>query len=140
MSTISKIEVTRLRYHPEAYRFLFSALRHAQQRLGRPAAHGADCEDAHISGQELLAGLRELALEQFGLLTRTVFREWGLESTEDVGRMVFELIERGEMRKTERDRLTDFFDVYDFDEVFDRHYRIDTRHAFNRVEIQRAEA
>jgi uncharacterized repeat protein (TIGR04138 family) len=77
--------------------------------------------------------MRELALEQFGLLARVVLRQWGIESTDDVGRMVFELIERGEMRKTPRDRLSDFFDVYDFDEVFDRLYRIDTRHAFRQT-------
>ena len=130
MTMTSKAAVAPLKFHPQAYHFLFAALRHTQQKLGRAVARGPEAEDAHISGPELLAGVRELALEQFGLMTRTVFRQWGIESTDDVGRMVFELIERGEMRKTARDRLSDFFDVYDFDEAFDRLYRVDTHHAF----------
>ena len=131
MTITRKSTTRRLRYHHNAYQFVFAALRHTQQRLGRMAvSHGPDEEDAHISGQELLAGIREFALEQFGLMTISVFRQWGIESTDDFGRIVFELVERGEMRKTERDRLSDFSDVYDFAEVFDRRYRIDTGHAF----------
>jgi uncharacterized repeat protein (TIGR04138 family) len=134
MTTISQTAAPRLRYHTQAYHFVFAALRHTQQKLGRAVAQGPANDEAHISGPELLAGVRELAVEQFGLLTRTVFRQWGIESTDDFGRMVFELVERGEMRKTDRDRLSDFFDVYDFDEVFDRRYRIDTRNAFKTTE------
>ena len=91
-----------------------------------------DESSGHISGPELLAGIRELAVQQFGLMTIPVFRAWGVQSTDDFGRIVFEMIERGEMRKTERDRLTDFFDVFDFEDVFDRNYRIDTKSAFRR--------
>ncbi len=130
MTTTSKTLAPRKRYHHNAYQFVFAALRYTQQQLGRTVAQGPDNEDAHISGRELLSGVRELALEQFGLMTRTVFEQWGIESTGDFGRIVFELVERGEMRKTERDRLSDFVDLYDFDEVFDRRYRIDTRRAF----------
>lgn len=109
---------------------MFSSLRRVQQQLGRSQAHGPDDERAHISGPELLEGIRELAIEQFGLLARTVLHCWGIHSTDDFGRMVFELIERGEMRKTDADQLTDFFDVYDFEDAFDRQYQIDVSHAF----------
>src|SRR5262245_40509624 len=98
MSTTQKAPLTELRYHPNAYDFVFSALRRTQQRLGRSQAHGPDDERAHISGQELLEGIREFALERFGLMARTVFHCWGVHGTDDFGRMVFELIERGEMR------------------------------------------
>jgi len=130
MSTIQPPPISRLRYHPNAYRFMFAALRRTQQSLGRSQAHGPDDERAHISGQELLEGIREYALEQFGLMARTVLHCWGIHSTEDFGRMVFELIERGEMRKTENDQLGDFFDLYDFAEAFERQYQIDVSHAF----------
>lgn len=130
MTTTSKTITARKRYHSQAYQFVFAALRHTQQQLGRAVAHDPETEEAHISGRELLGGVRELALEQFGLMTQTVFRQWGIESTDDFGRIVFELIERGEMRKTDRDRLSDFFDVYEFEDVFDRRYPIDTRRAF----------
>lgn len=161
MSTTSKSVRSGLRYNLQAYHFVFAALRAVQQKLGRQSTHdegefpGGDEESAgefdvapeqddppgaestgHISGPELLSGIRELALAQFGLLTKTVFRHWGVQSTDDFGRIVFELIERGEMRKTRQDRLSDFFDVYDFDEVFDRGYKLDTRKAFQRSKAE----
>ena len=133
MSTASKTESAGLKYHTEAYRFVDSALRFTQKNLGRspePTTDEFDEESAHISGPELLDGIRQLALKEFGLLTIPVFRHWGVRSTDDFGRIVFDFIERGAMRKTERDQLTDFFAVYDFDEVFDADYRIDLSEAF----------
>ena len=123
-----------LRYHPNAYQFVDAALRYTQKRLGRVAdpSLGADDESAHISGNELLDGIRELAQKEFGLLACSVFKSWGVRSTEDFGHIVFDFVERGVMRKTDRDSLSDFFDVYDFEEVFDSQYHIDTSNAFTR--------
>ena len=59
-----------------------------------------------------------------------MFRHWGITSTEDFGRIVWDLIEGGEMRRTDRDQLSDFSSVYDFEETFDRDYQIDTSAAF----------
>ncbi len=132
MTTTSRPTLLRERYHAKAYDFVFVALHHAQQNLGRGDAELGDSDEAHITGPELLEGIRTLALSQFGLLTSTVFRHWGIYSTEDFGRIVFELIETGKMKKTDRDQLSDFFNVYDFEEAFDRGYSFDTRHAFRR--------
>lgn len=135
MSTI-KTPAATLKYHPDAYRFVDQALRFTQRRLGRTpdaAEHDGqefDEESAHISGPELLDGVRELAIQEFGLLTITVLRNWGIRTTDDFGRIVFDFIERGAMRKTDRDQLADFFDVYDFEEVFDRNYQIDLSETF----------
>lgn len=132
MTTISKTEqAPRLRYHRAAYKFVFQALQYAQRHLDRAASAGIDeDEQAHVSGRELLEGIREFALQEFGLMARTVFHFWGITTTEDFGRMVFEMVERGDMRKTDRDQLSDFYDVYDFEEAFDRDYQIPTRRAF----------
>ncbi|MCA9117412.1 MAG: hypothetical protein KDA79_20220 [Planctomycetaceae bacterium] len=131
--TTTRTTAARLRrYHPNAYQFLFQSLQFTQQRLGRSSANARSEEDAHISGQELSEGIGELARRQFGLMARAVFRNWGITETADFGRMVFEMIERGEMKKTERDRLTDFYDVYDFADAFERDYTIDTAQAFRR--------
>ena len=111
---------SRLKYHTDAYRFVFDALQFTQEKLHRPKLSDPDDESAHISGQELLEGVRELALKKFGLMSRSVFAYWGISATEDFGRIVFELVERGEMRATERDRLGDFLNVYDFDDALDR--------------------
>ncbi len=131
MSTL-KTESTGLKYHTDAYRFIDSALRFTQKRLNRQSSGNDELDDegAHISGPELLDGVRELALQEFGLMTIPVFRHWGVRSTDDFGRIVFDFIERGAMRKTEQDQVTDFFAVYDFEEVFDRDFRIDLSEAF----------
>jgi len=129
MTTTTRALPRETRYHPNSYQFVYQALRFTQQSLNRPVS-GTEREDAHISGPELLEGIRAFALSQFGLLTQTVFRKWGIRGTDDFGRIVFELIERGEMSKTDRDQLSDFFGVYDFEDVFDREYRVDVSKAF----------
>src|SRR5947208_948725 len=81
------------RYAYEAYDFIFKALDHAQTMLGRRPSVSADQTGAapppHVKSHELLDGLRSLALQEFGLMAQTVFRMWGVESTEDFGRIVF---------------------------------------------------
>jgi uncharacterized repeat protein (TIGR04138 family) len=118
-----------LRFHPDAYRFVFESLQFVQEKLKRDTAQEDD-ESAHVSGQELACGIRELALRKFGLMARSVFAHWGIQSTEDFGRIVFELVERGEMRKTDRDRISDFFDVYEFESALVDEYKIPTDAAF----------
>src|SRR6187399_1384662 len=126
-TTPSVTPPARPRYHRFAYLFVLEALNRAQRILGRPERLE---EDQHVSGPELLQGFRDLAYEQFGGMALTVFRQWGLTSTNDVGHIVWELIERGNMRKTERDQLTDFFDLYSFEEVFGERYPVNVSAAF----------
>lgn len=130
MNTTSRQASRRTRYHRDAFQFVFAALRCAQRILDRLPVDETAEDEAHISGPELLEGVRQLAISEFGLLANTVFRHWGIRSTVDFGHIVFELIDRGEMRKTEHDQLRDFFDIYDFDDAFDRNYRIETSDAF----------
>jgi uncharacterized repeat protein (TIGR04138 family) len=116
-------------YHPLAFKFVFSALRFTQEQLGRDRATEAT---GHISGPELLDGIRLLGLQHFGMLSITVFKTWGIHSTDDFGRIVFQLIEAGEMRKTPNDQLSDFLGVYDFNKVFQEDYSLDTSEAFSK--------
>jgi len=132
MTTTRKAIKPRSKYDTRAYEFVFEALRFTQKSLNRPAAGGPEDEAAHITGPELLEGIREFALVQFGLMTRSVFKCWGIVGTEDFGQIVFDMIHRGEMRKTEHDQLSDFCDVYDFESVFDQLYRIDVSRVFRR--------
>lgn len=127
MTTTPSATPIRSRYHRFAYLFVLEALNRTQQLLKRPKQHD---EQQHVSGPELLQGFRELAYEQFGGMALTVFRQWGLTSTNDVGHIVWELIERGNMRKTDQDRLTDFFDLYSFEEVFGDRYQVNVSAAF----------
>ncbi len=121
----------KLRYHVDAYQFVFDALQFMQEKLDKCIPPPMEAEEsAHISGQELLEGVRELALQRFGLMTLPVFTHWGVASTEDFGKIVFELVELGKMRKTEHDRIGDFLAVYEFEDALDRAYEIPTESAF----------
>ena len=131
MSTSSKpASLVCAKYHPAAYHFVDEALRFTQGEFGGPAAKGSDDKIDHITGEELLEGIRKYALQEYGLMTLTVFHQWGIHSTDDFGRIVYLLIDRGAMRKTDDDQLSDFFGVYNFNEAFDSQYQIDVSHTF----------
>jgi len=80
-------------------------------------------EHQHVSGGELLDGLRDYALEKFGPMAATVLESWGLRTTDDIGQMVFKLIEIGAFGQSEDDRPEDFVDHYTFDEAFRAPFR-----------------
>ena len=114
------------RYALEAYEFLCHALAFTQKTLGKTrAAKGADDQACHVRGQDLLDGIRQFAIEQFGMMACVVFRVWGVESTSDFGKMVYTLIDAGLWHKSPEDRLEDFDDYYDFEKVFIKNYRIE---------------
>ena len=72
----------------------------------------------HVSGQELLSGIRALALEQFGPMTITVLEEWGVRRCEDFGEIVFNMVDNNLLAKTSEDSREDFKGGYDFDQAF----------------------
>lgn len=102
------------RYQERAYLFVLAALEFAQSRL--PARR-------HLSGAELAWACRDFALEQYGLLAGTVLAHWGVTATEDLGRIVFLLIDVGLLARQPSDRIEDFDRVYDFGEVFRAGYK-----------------
>jgi uncharacterized repeat protein (TIGR04138 family) len=109
-------------YPPEAYEFIQRGLSYTVEKL-----HGSEADphaNRHVSGRQLSEGLREFALTQWGMLARTVLREWGIHSTLDFGRIVFSLIAAEQMQKTDDDTLEDFRNVFDFKHAFEAGYRI----------------
>ena len=98
------------RFPFEAYIFVYQALEYTTTRVVR--------EKRHVSGRELLDGIRRFAIDAFGPLTLMVFKHWGVKRTEDFGDMVWSLVQRGLMGKTSEDRKEDFAGGYDFDEAF----------------------
>ena len=130
------------RYHFDAYVFVFEALRYAQDKLGmgtqfdsaeleteqRAEGRPDELEDEptterHVTGQELCEAMRRFAHEQYGYMAKNVLNHWGIESTGDLGEIVFNLIEIEQMRKTPHDRREDFEDVFDFDEGFHHNFQ-----------------
>jgi uncharacterized repeat protein (TIGR04138 family) len=112
------------RYAYEAYEFIFDAIQMTQRVMGKePLREGETVQKRHhVSGPELLEGVRQMALAEFGMLAKTVFRVWGVKQTDDWGNIVFNLIEADLMNKTSEDRLDDFHAVYDFETALE--YRI----------------
>jgi uncharacterized repeat protein (TIGR04138 family) len=107
------------RYHRDAYFFVFEALRYAQEQLGlgRPLSDDPDDEQQrHVTGQQLCEAIRRYAVQQYGLMAKSVLNEWGVRSTGDFGEIVFNLIDIGQMKKTESDRREDFDEVFNFDD------------------------
>ena len=135
------------RYSIEAYAFVFEALEHARQLKRSGLLPGADAPsesevkiagrirpgaprrrrrdpDRHVTGRELCLGARHLATSLYGYLAATVLARWGLESTGDLGNIVYNLIATGDMEKTPEDSRADFDDVFDFERVFRGEYSV----------------
>lgn len=109
---LQRMDALDSRYHQRAYLFVLAALEYCQQRR---RARG------HICGDELARACRDFALDAFGLTARTVLSYWGIQSTQDIGRIVFHLIDAGLLMRQDSDRIEDFDAVYDFAE-FDAGY------------------
>jgi uncharacterized repeat protein (TIGR04138 family) len=108
----------------EAFEFVQRGLSYTVQKV-----HEAQTDpeaSRHVSGQQLCEGLKDYAFKQWGMLARVVLERWGICATVDFGRIVFTLIEAGQMQKTADDCIDDFRDVYDFKTSFDTGYRIQT--------------
>src|SRR5437667_7605655 len=102
------------RYHRDGYIFLRDALDFTTKQQKK--IKGVSVR--HVTGPELLDGVRQHALKEFGPMVMTVFDSWGIHSCEDIGHMVFNLIGAGVFGKTEEDSIKDFKNVYDFEEAF----------------------
>jgi uncharacterized repeat protein (TIGR04138 family) len=99
------------RYARDAYVFVSESLNYTVKKAGR---------QGHVSGRELCEGLCEFALQQFGRLARTVLESWGIRTCEDIGEIVFNMVDAGLLRKTEEDSRQDFAGVLDFQQALDR--------------------
>jgi uncharacterized repeat protein (TIGR04138 family) len=112
---IEKIMAKDARYTREGYLFVKEALDHTQKMIGKPAK---DDVPRHVSGQQLVEGAREYALQQYGPMTLMVLNEWGIRACEDIGEIVFNMVENSLLAKTDEDSRNDFKGGFDFEEVF----------------------
>jgi uncharacterized repeat protein (TIGR04138 family) len=112
--TLEKIRAKDPRFDREAYLFVREALDHTQKTIGKDPRGRV----RHVTGQELLQGIRDYALEQFGPMAITVLEEWGVRVCGDFGEIVFNMVENGLLAKTEKDSRADFQSGYDFKEAF----------------------
>ncbi|MFA6357774.1 MAG: Minf_1886 family protein [Candidatus Omnitrophota bacterium] len=97
------------RYRPDAYEFILQGLNFTQDKLQK---------HSHVSGSQLAFGLRDFAIKEYGALAGRVLSYWGINQTQDFGNIVFKMIEKKLLAKSEEDNLADFNHVYEFETVF----------------------
>lgn len=102
------------RFTREAYFFVREATDYTQKMASEKNKE----QVRHVSGQELLEGIRQYALQKFGPMAMLVLSDWGVHKGEDFGEIVFNLIDAGLFSKTEKDTREDFKGGYDFFEAF----------------------
>ena len=103
------------RYDPEAYNFIYEALDYTLKNIVKARVRS----NHHVSGEELLEGIRQFGIDQFGCLAQTVLESWGVGKTDDFGEIVFNLVEHDLMGKQDADSRKDFQGIYCFGEAFD---------------------
>lgn len=111
VESICKVDT---RYSKEAYYFVRQSLDHTL----KSKTTVKEGSQTHVTGQELLEGIRAFGLLQFGFLTQTVLKYWGVRECKDFGSIVFNLIEQKVFGKQNSDKKTDFENCYDFETAF----------------------
>ncbi|MDA1043882.1 MAG: hypothetical protein O3C57_01520 [Verrucomicrobia bacterium] len=113
--SIKEISGKDTRYASDSYYFVLEALEFTLKILDKPSKTG---RERHISGRELLEGIRNFGLQEYGPMSLRVLKHWGIMRTEDFGEIVFNLVESGKLRRTAEDSREDFANGYDFEEAF----------------------
>ncbi len=108
------------RYARGAYYFLRQALDFSINEMRKK---GELSDSSHLTGQQLLEGIRLFALDQYGPMVRSVLEYWGVKNCRDFGNIVFNLVECQVLGKTDDDCPEDFDDGYDFKAAFDLPYK-----------------
>ncbi len=111
-------------YSPACFEFIREGLAHTVEMVhGNPADQtmlelGLSEDSRHVCGRELCIGLKDYAIERYGMLAKSVLNRWGIHYTRDFGNIIFAMVDVGLMRTTDEDSIEDFDSVYEFDDVF----------------------
>jgi uncharacterized repeat protein (TIGR04138 family) len=102
------------RFNREAYIFVREALDYTQKQVSKSNKNKV----RHVTGLELLSGIRDYALYEYGPMAQYVLEQWGVHSCEDVGAIVFNMVDASLLAKTDNDTQSDFKGIYKFEEAF----------------------
>lgn len=119
------------RFTLEGYEFVREALDFTVSALNRD---DEGTRPQHVNGRELLAGIRDYALKQFGPMAASLLNRWNIQSTEDIGTMVFLMVEEGVLGRTDKDSIHDFSNGYDFEKTFVRPFLPVNRKSYGKKE------
>jgi uncharacterized repeat protein (TIGR04138 family) len=124
--TVEKIVEKNPEYPPDAYEFINLAVSYTSEKLGR--YREKDAGKRHMSAEELLEGIVEYALREFGPMAEAVMKSWNLDSPGAIGKIVFYMIEGKLLRASENDTISDFELDYDIDRALCRPFAGDAGH------------
>jgi len=113
---VDKLYAQDPKFSREAYHFTREALDFTQKVVSRENKGTV----RHVSGQELLEGIRQYVLQQYGPMAITVLEEWGIRNCQDFGEIVFNMVESRLLAKTDKDTREDFQTGYDFKDAFQK--------------------
>ena len=111
-------------YSPACFGFIRDGLAHTVEMVhGNPADQtmlelGLVEDSRHVCGRELCIGMRDYAIDRYGMLAKSVLNKWGIHYTRDFGNIIFAMVEAELMRTTDEDNIEDFDGIYEFDDVF----------------------
>lgn len=95
------------RYQPRAYALLVDVVHYL-----------SGSEALHVTGEDVLEEFKERTLDLFGPMSYTVLTEWGVTCTEDIGEMMFNLVDGNRIARDDDDSPEAFVGGYDFKEAF----------------------
>ncbi len=112
-TTVEQIVTDDPRFSPDAYEFINDAVIYTTQKLqqDRNKKH-------HISGKELLEGIKEFAIMEYGPLTQEVLESWGISDTMSIGHIVFNMVDNQLLGSTKEDSIEDFKNGFSFESAF----------------------
>ncbi len=116
MILLNEILTSDPRFTLDAYLLINRGLRYAHQITGKKS---------HITAEELLEAIRQLMTKRYGQMAKAVLNSWGIFSTDDIGKVVFNLVNAGLMLEEEVDPIEKFHSVYDFETAFVEDYNIE---------------
>jgi len=108
-STLDSILERDPRFKRDSYLFVIEALESTVRKRSQPG---------HVTGKELLYGIKDFANDKFGPMVRTVIDHWGINKTIDFGHIVYNLLDHKILSRTDTDSLDDFRDIFEFDKAF----------------------
>ena len=112
------------RFSRDTYEFCFEVLDFTMKSVAQhDDAQNKLPTTRHVSAAELLDGLRDYALQEFGPMARLTLKRMGVTSCGDMGDVVFNLVNTGLLVKQPRDKREDFNAGYDFETAFSKPFR-----------------
>lgn len=114
-TAVDKIVIQDPRFDSEAYAFISDAVLYTTNKIESDSSHPSK---QHITGRQLLEGIKEFAMQQFGPIAPEVLRHWGLNDSMAIGHVVFNMVDNQLLGKTQNDTIDDFKNGFDFDMEF----------------------